>query len=186
MRSARTEPLDDDWDRITATILLDAEQFGPEVLWGLAEFSHVEVVYLFDRVDPEQVQMAARHPLGNPAWPRVGIFAQRAKARPNRLGVSACRLLQVQDLTVTVHALDAIDGTPVVDLKPYRSVSATRGEVRQPAWLHELMANYWETDATTQHWPGHPVALADRPTARDPAGSGRGPGGAGRGRPRRG
>ena len=65
VNSSRTEPLDDDWDSITATISLDAEQFTPEALWGLGEFSHIEVIYLFHRVDPDQVQRAARHPRGN-------------------------------------------------------------------------------------------------------------------------
>lgn len=141
--SERTEPLDDGWDSIRATITLDAEQFGAEAQQGLDAFSHVEVVYVFDRVDPDGVQTVARHPRGNPDWPQVGIFAQRAKGRPNRLGVSVCRLLAVQDLTVTVHALDAIDGTPVLDLKPYMAEFAPRGQVHQPAWSRELMAAYW-------------------------------------------
>lgn len=81
--SPRTEPIDDDWDSVTATITLDGEQFESDALWGLDEFSHVEVVYLFDRVDPDTVQTAARHPRGSPDWPKVGIFAQRAKGRPN-------------------------------------------------------------------------------------------------------
>ncbi len=54
-----------------------------------------------------------------------------------------CRLLAVEGLTLTVHALDAIDGTPVLDVKPYLAEFAPRGEVRQPAWSHELMSGYW-------------------------------------------
>ena len=148
--SSRTEPLDDDWDSVTATITLDAEQFKPAALWGLDEFSHVEVVYLFDQVDPNTVQTAARHPRGNEQWPKVGIFAQRAKGRPNRLGVSVCLLLGVNGLTLTVQALDAIDGTPVFDLKPYMAEFGPRGEVRQPAWSHELMAGYWNTSPVSE------------------------------------
>ncbi len=143
VRSPRTEPLDDDWDSITATITLDADRFGPDSLVGLEEFSHVEVVYLFDQVAPDKIQMGARRPRNNPDWPEVGIFAQRAKARPNRLGVSICPLVRVEGLTVTVQALDAIDGSPVLDLKPYMTEFAARGEVRQPRWSHELMAGYW-------------------------------------------
>lgn len=148
--SERTEPLDDGWDSIGASITLDAEQFGPEALQGLEAFSHVEVVYAFDRVDPGRVQTAARHPRGNPAWPQVGIFAQRAKGRPNRLGVSVCRLLAVQYLTVTVHGLDAIDGTPVLDLKQYMAEFAPRGQVHQPSWSRELMAGYWDATPADQ------------------------------------
>ncbi|WP_242471330.1 MULTISPECIES: SAM-dependent methyltransferase [unclassified Blastococcus] len=145
VRSPRTERLDDDWDSVTATVTLDAGRFTPDALDGLAEFSHVEVVYVFDRVDPAGVQTRARHPRGNPDWPQVGIFAQRAKGRPNRIGVSVCRLLGVDGLTLTVHALDAIDGSPVLDVKPYLAEFGPRGEVRQPAWSHELMAGYWRS-----------------------------------------
>lgn len=98
----------------------------------------------------------ARHPRGNEQWPKVGIFAQRAKSRPNRLGVSVCRLVAVEALTITVQALDAIDGTPVLDLKPYMREFGPRGEVRQPAWSHELMATYWDShpDAPTSSSTG--------------------------------
>jgi tRNA-Thr(GGU) m(6)t(6)A37 methyltransferase TsaA len=143
VNSPRTEPIDDDWDAITATITLDGAQFGADALQGLEAFSHVEVVYVFDRVDPAKVQTAARHPRGNEAWPKVGIFAQRAKGRPNRIGVSTCRLLGIDGLTLTVQALDAIDGSPVLDVKPFMAEFAPRGDLRQPAWSHELMAGYW-------------------------------------------
>jgi tRNA (adenine37-N6)-methyltransferase len=143
VRSSRVEPLDDDWDAVTATITLDGARFSPEALVGLDEFSHVEVVYVFDQVGLDDIESGSRHPRGNPQWPKVGIFAQRARMRPNRIGVSICRLLAVDGLTVTVQSLDAIDGTPVLDLKPYLAEFAARGEVRQPAWSHELMAGYW-------------------------------------------
>lgn len=140
--SPRAEPIDDDWDSITATIHLDGDRFTPDALRGLDAFSHLEVVYFFDRVDPESVQTVTRRPRGNPDWPEVGIFAQRAKARPNRIGVSVCRLVTVEGLTVTVQALDAIDGSPILDIKPYLAESGPRSDVRQPAWSHQLMAGY--------------------------------------------
>ena len=139
----RAEVRDDDWDAERATIRLDAARFGPEAVAGLEAFSHLEVVYLFDRVDPERVEAGARHPRGNAAWPRVGIFAQRAKDRPNRLGVSRCALLGVDGLDLHVAGLDAVDGTPVLDVKPYMSEFGPRGPVHQPAWSRELMAGYW-------------------------------------------
>ncbi len=145
--SARAEPLDDDWDSVPATIDLDATRYSADALSGLDRFSHVEVVYVFDRVDPTEVQTAARHPRGNPSWPAVGIFAQRAKARPNRLGVTVCRLLGVEGLTLSLSGLDAIDGTPVVDIKPYMQEFGPRGAVRQPSWTHELMSGYWQAQS---------------------------------------
>jgi tRNA-Thr(GGU) m(6)t(6)A37 methyltransferase TsaA len=143
VRSPRAEPLDDDWGAVVSAIALDGERFGPDSLRGLDAFSHVEVVYLFDRVDPGSYEIAARRPRGNPEWPEVGIFAQRAKRRPNRLGVSCCSLLAVDGLELTVRGLDAIDGTPVLDLKPYMTEFAPHEPVRQPAWSRELMAGYW-------------------------------------------
>jgi tRNA (adenine37-N6)-methyltransferase len=140
--SDRTEVLDDDWGAVTATIALDPPYDGRS-LAGLDGFSHVEVVFLFDRVAPARVHLHARRPRGNPAWPEVGIFAQRAKDRPNRLGLCTCELVAVDDASIVVRGLDAIDGTPVLDVKPYMTEFAPRGPVRQPAWSHELMTGYW-------------------------------------------
>ena len=85
----------------------------------------------------------------SPQWPLVGIFAQRGKGRPGRLGLSVCRLLAVDELTVTVQALDAIDGAPVLDLKPYMSEFAPRSRLTQPAWSRELMAGCWDASSAT-------------------------------------
>ncbi len=139
----RTEPIDDDWGGVEATIALDAGRFTADVIAGLEDFSHIDVVFLFDRVDEADVHLGARHPRHREDWPLVGIFAQRAKARPNRLGVTCCELVRVDGLYVTVRGLDAIDGTPVLDIKPYVAEFGPRGPIRQPAWMTELMANYW-------------------------------------------
>jgi tRNA-Thr(GGU) m(6)t(6)A37 methyltransferase TsaA len=143
VRSTRKEPEDDQWDSVTSFIDLDATQLGPEAVAGLDGFSHIEVFYVFDRVDPRSVQIGARHPRNNTAWPKVGIFAQRAKNRPNRLGATVCRLDRVDQLTLHVTGLDAIEGTPVIDVKPWVREFAPRGEVRQPDWMTELMRRYW-------------------------------------------
>jgi tRNA-Thr(GGU) m(6)t(6)A37 methyltransferase TsaA len=140
--SPRGDAIDDDWGAIEATITLTPE-YGPAALAGLAEFSHVEVIYLFDRVDPATVHTGSRVPRGNPAWPEVGILAQRAKNRPNRLGLSTCELLTVTGTTVRVRGLDAIDGTPVLDIKPYMAEFGPRGNVVQPTWSRDLMAGYY-------------------------------------------
>jgi tRNA-Thr(GGU) m(6)t(6)A37 methyltransferase TsaA len=142
VRSERQVPDDDDWDHIAARIELD-ERFSTEALLGLDSFSHLDVVYCFDRVTPEQIEPGARHPRGRTDWPKVGIFAQRGKNRPNRLGVTTCRLLRLEGRVLHVSGLDAIDGTPVLDLKPCMREFLPRGEVRQPAWATELMRGYW-------------------------------------------
>jgi len=147
VRSSRAQPIDDNWDQVTATIELVAP-FDARSVQGLGEFSHVEVLFVFDAVDPAGVTTGARHPRGNQQWPEVGIFAQRAKDRPNRLGLCTCELVEVRGATIEVRALDAIDGTPVVDIKPYMVEFAPRGAVRQPQWSHELMSGYWNQAGT--------------------------------------
>jgi tRNA (Thr-GGU) A37 N-methylase len=98
---------------------------------------------VFDRVPEENVERGARHPRGREDWPLTGIFAQCGKNRPNRLGVTVCRILSVDGSLLHVEGLDAIDGTPVIDIKPVMREFLPRGEVRQPDWVSELMAAYW-------------------------------------------
>jgi tRNA (Thr-GGU) A37 N-methylase len=141
--SPRDEAIDDHWGGVEATVTLDATLLSPDATAGLGDFSHVEIVFVFDRVDPTVVQTGARHPRSNPDWPEVGILAQRAKMRPNRLGVSVCALVSVDGLVLRVRGLDAIDGSPVLDVKPVMAEFGPRGPVHQPAWAGELMSTYW-------------------------------------------
>ena len=141
VRSSRIEPEDDSWDGETSRIEMIAP-FDGQSLLGLASFSHSIVVYVFDKAAWDDSKMS-RHPRGNKDWPEVGIFAQRAKDRPNRLGVTVCRILEVKDSTVRVAGLDAIDGTPVVDIKPWMVEFGPRGDISQPSWSTELMQGYW-------------------------------------------
>ena len=143
VRSPRVETTDDDWGAVVSTIEL-ADDVPAESLTGLDAFSHVEVLFLFDRVSDDSIEPSARHPRGNAAWPRVGIFAQRGKNRPNRLGSTICRIERVEGRRVHVVGLDAVDGTPVVDLKPVMKEFLPREDTHQPAWATELMRNYWE------------------------------------------
>lgn len=142
VRNARTEPLDDDWDAIISDVEL-AEGIPADCLAGLDAFSHVEIVFLFDRVRDDEIVWTARHPRDNPAWPRVGMLAQRGKNRPNRIGVTVAQLVSLAGRVLTVRGLDAVDGTPVLDIKPVMREFLPRGEVRQPAWASELMRDYW-------------------------------------------
>jgi tRNA-Thr(GGU) m(6)t(6)A37 methyltransferase TsaA len=143
VKTTRAEPIDDDWDAETTTIELDASQFTPDVLLSLDQFSHIEVIYWFHHEEAAKPNLGARRPRGRADWPMVGIFAQRAKNRPNRLGLTVCKLLSVDGLKIQVSGLDAIDGAPVVDIKPWMTGFAPRGEVKEPDWAKELMDGYW-------------------------------------------
>lgn len=142
VQTARLHAEDDFWGGEKACISL-TEQFTPEALQGLSDFSHVEVLFLFHQVEPSKIITGARHPRNNKAWPAVGIFAQRGKNRPNRIGSTICRVVRVEGRKLFVAELDAVDGTPVLDIKPVMVEFLPRQEVRQPNWSHELMREYW-------------------------------------------
>jgi len=143
VRAGRIEPVDDAWDSVDSRIALDPAMLGPDAAAGLDGFSHVEVIFHFDRAPADAINTGARHPRGRSDWPKVGILAQRGKDRPNRIGVTVCRLLSVDGLTLTVRGLDAIDGTPVLDIKPVMKGFLPRGDMREPDWAAELMRDYW-------------------------------------------
>jgi len=142
VRSPRQDLTDDGWGSVRATIELDSA-FSEEALAGLEAFSHAEVTFHFNRVSEAEVERGARHPRGNAAWPKVGIFAQRAKGRPNRIGSTIVAIVGRRGRTLEVVGLDAVDGTPVLDIKPVMIEFLPRGEIRQPQWASELMKDYW-------------------------------------------
>jgi tRNA-Thr(GGU) m(6)t(6)A37 methyltransferase TsaA len=143
VEATRTEAVDDDWGGAESSIVLD-ERFPSDALDGIEDFSHVEVLFHFDRAAPEKIVTGARHPRNNPEWPAVGIFAQRGKSRPNRIGSTICRVLGRNGRRLRVAELDAIDGTPVLDLKPVMREFLPREVVHQPEWASELMERYWK------------------------------------------
>ena len=143
VQGGRDVPEDDDWGPSRATITLDSTRFTGEALMGLDSFSHAEITFLFDRVTEDKIETGARHPRGRTDWPKIGIFAQRGKNRPNRLGITVARIVSVAGLSLELEGLDAIDGTPVIDIKPVMSGFAPRGAFREPDWSRELMEGYW-------------------------------------------
>jgi tRNA (adenine37-N6)-methyltransferase len=129
VRSPIKEVTDDCWGGVAATIALDSQLFGAESTQGPDPFSHVEVIFLLNKIPAESVEKGARHPRGRSDWPKMGIFAQRSKDRPNRFGITICKRLFVQGLEIRVSELEAVDDTPVLDVKPYRKSFVPRGEV---------------------------------------------------------
>jgi tRNA (adenine37-N6)-methyltransferase len=146
VEAIRPHAEDDFWGGEQACIRL-ADGFEADALQGLADFSHVEVLFQFHQVDPSKIVAGARRPRNNPQWPAVGIFAQRGKNRPNLIGSTICRVLRVEGTRLFVAELDAINDTPVLDLKPVMQEFLPREPVRQPAWSHELMGQYWLSKA---------------------------------------
>lgn len=135
------EQTDADWGTVTARVVLDP-RYRPG-LRGLQEFSHVIVVTLLHQAAFDPQRDLVRRPRGLATMPEVGIFAQRAKDRPNPVGITVVRLLAVEADAAVVRGLDAIDGTPVLDLKPYYPHYDRADDARVPAWVDELMRDYF-------------------------------------------
>jgi tRNA (adenine37-N6)-methyltransferase len=143
VHSSRIDPSDNHWDRETCWIELDPS-IPDEALMGVDAFSHVEILFYFDRVPSHKTAAFARHPRDNMAWPKVGIFALRKSVRPNFIGLSVCAVERVEGNKLYIKGLDAINGTPVLDIKTWVTEFGPRGETRQPAWVTELMTDYWK------------------------------------------
>ncbi len=143
--SSRKLVKDDDWDSEKMYVELDSSQFSEEALAGLLDFSHAEIIFYMDRVEPAKIETSARHPRGNLEWPKVGIFAQRGKNRPNQIGTTICKIVGIQGRVIYLEGLDAIDGTPVLDIKPWVAEFGPRGPTVQPKWISELMQGYWKS-----------------------------------------
>jgi len=131
VRGGRTEIFEDHWGPVESRLLLDPAVLDPDATAGLSEFSHIEVVFHFHL--ETRVRRGASHPRGNPARPQVGVLAGHSPVRPNHLG----------GLQLTVRGLDAIDGTPILDIKPYATGFQPAGPVREPDWIRELMREYY-------------------------------------------
>ncbi len=141
--SARSDPQNTTgWGDVVARIDL-IEPLGRHSLDGLAGFSHLEVVFWFDRVTRRPSYAGTSRARGREDMPVIGVFAARGPNRPNPIGVSVCRIVATGDTWVTVRGLDAIDGTPVLDLKPVM-VQLLPQDVAEPEWSRRLMQDYYE------------------------------------------
>ena len=143
-RNSRKTPEDDGWARVGTRLVL-ADHVPAEALAGLQSFSHLEIIYFFHLQSEENIVTGSEHPRENMAWPKVGIFAQRKKARPNRLGATIVELdhVDVSERTIHVRRFDGIDGSPILDIKPVMREFLPVSEIRQPGWSSELMRDYW-------------------------------------------
>ena len=142
VRSERTEMSAGNWAGVESRIELDPPY--AQGLAGLSAFSHVVVVFHLDRIPPFDPQkQLARNPRGMENLDPVGVFAQRTKFRPNPIGVTAVELVAVDGKGITVRGLDALDGTPVLDIKPYIPAFERKDNVRLPDWVGKMMDGYF-------------------------------------------
>jgi len=109
-----------------------------ELLDGIEEFSHIIVLFWMHKVSRDAEPPVKVHPRGRADLPLVGLFATRAPQRPNPIGITTVKLLKRRGNILTVQGLDAIDGTPVIDIKSYMIPRIARNEIRMPEWVAKL------------------------------------------------
>lgn len=141
VRSSVREPVDQGWGAVESVIELDPAYHG--ALRGLEDFSHAVIVCLLHRARYRPELHRVRRPRGQADMPEVGIFAQRAKDRPNPIGLTTVEIVAVGQDRLTVRGLDAVDGTPVLDIKPYFPVYDRVESPRFPEWVGRLMRGYF-------------------------------------------
>lgn len=161
IRCSRKQPLDDNWSVESTAIELEPGLFSTESLAGLSEFSHIEVVFFMDGVAESERNRGSRHPRGDSKYPLTGVFAQRGRNRPNPLGLTVCRIKSIDGLRLEVQDCDAIDGSPVLDIKPYVCSFGPKGKVSEPRWMQDLMNDYWQKDLSQSTDPALGIMIAD-------------------------
>ncbi|MBL4716376.1 MAG: SAM-dependent methyltransferase [Bacteroidia bacterium] len=133
VRNSRKEIKDDFWGEAIVAFQ------------GIEDFSHLEIIFYFHLLEDHAKDNWIGHPRGNEQWSEVGMFAQRKKKRINSLGLTIVELERVEGKVLHVKRLDAIDGTPILDIKPVMEEFLPQRDISQPQWSHELMTNYWES-----------------------------------------
>ena len=145
VKNNRKDKSDDNWGKIISEIEL-VDDLPSESFDGIETFSHLEILYFLHKAD--KTITGSEYPRENPKWTKVGIFAQRKKDRPNHIGLTIVKLIKKEGRKLIVANLDAIDGTPILDIKPVFKEYLPKDEIKQPAWTKELMKNYWKFNKT--------------------------------------
>lgn len=123
-------------------VTIEINQAYEDGLMGLDQNSHIIVLSWFQKSDiPEKRKTLQVHPRRNKANPLTGVFATRSPVRPNPISISACKILSIDGRQIHIDAIDAYDGTPVVDIKPYVPRLDAISEVRMPGWAKEKPRN---------------------------------------------
>ena len=142
VRSSVTEAIDHCWGEIESDIHLNDSFAGG--LIKLDQFSHVIIIFYMHKTPMFNLKTdLIRRPQGRLDMPKIGIFAQRAKHRPNPIGITVVPVISITKNILKVKGLDAIDGTPVLDIKPYFPIFDRINTAKTPKWVDELMSDYF-------------------------------------------
>ena len=141
VRSPVTEAVDEGWGGVVSEIHLQESLAAG--LQGIEQFSHILVIFFMHQSTFDLAADLVRRPRGRSDMPLVGAFAQRARHRPNPIGITTVQLVEVKGNVLRVKGLDAVDGTPVLDLKPYLPAFDCRPGAKIPQWVERLMEGYF-------------------------------------------
>ncbi len=108
-----------------------------KALDGIESYSHLFVIFYMHKVSLKETRVFKVHPRGRTDLEKVGVFATRNRNRPNPIGLAVVVILERRGYSLNVRALDALDGTPVLDIKPYDPIDV-KNDIRVPAWWHKL------------------------------------------------
>lgn len=128
-----TEPKRENWESVISEIIINEDL--KEALSRIEEFSHIIVIYWMHKVSPSQRSVVKVHPKSDRNLPLVGVLTSRSPARPNPIGITTVKLLDRRDNVLKVIGLDAIDGTPVLDIKPYIPGNDSTTKAKTPGWI---------------------------------------------------
>jgi tRNA-Thr(GGU) m(6)t(6)A37 methyltransferase TsaA len=141
IHSPVTELTEEQWGDVISEIHLD-ERYAPG-LQGIDSWSHIMVVYYMHQAPFDLDKDLIRRPRSRQDMPEIGVFANRSPNRPNGIGITTAEVIKVEANVLTVRRLDAIDGTPVLDIKPYAPVYDSVYEPLIPVWFIRLMQGYY-------------------------------------------
>ena len=132
-------PMDCGWEKVESKIVLH-KNLAPALL-GLGAFSHLLIIFWMHQAKPPTILQ--RRPQNRDDMPNAGLLSQRSKHRPNPIGVTAVPLVRITSCEVVVRGLDAVNGTPVLDIKPYYPQYDSPTGAQVPEWVNRLMADYF-------------------------------------------
>ncbi len=141
VKSTVMTPVDENWGNVISEIHLRTDL--AKGLQGLEKYSHAIIIFLMHQTTFNLASDLIRRPRGRSDMPQIGIFAQRARHRPNPIGITAVEIIQVYENVLKVKGLDAIDGTLVLDIKPYVPMFDLVEDAEIPHWIKKLMKGYF-------------------------------------------
>lgn len=146
-RDERKEAIKKDRQMVKKNISeIHIDQEWQDLLDGIDDFSHVLIIYWPHLLDPERRKLHKVHPMGRKELPLTGIFATRSPARPNPLLVSVVRILERKENILKVLGFEAVDGSPILDIKPHMKAYDTEEIPKVAKWMEQIQREHETED----------------------------------------